>query len=128
MTYRPFLKGEPTTFDKIFPTVKSLVLTGKEHGDFRDLSSISIDRRSTLHYTAASLPANISCANPRCQQGGYELQWILEGIISNRDTHYENIFHCNGHEGSPKGRRKGDRCGNYIKISIELAYKDENEA
>lgn len=128
MTYEPFLQGKPITFDKAFPSVKSFVLTGREHGDSREIASIPIEHRSALHYTAPNLPAKIPCSNPRCQQGGYELQWILDAIIRNRDTHYENTFYCGGHEGSPKGRRKGDPCCNYIEMTIELEYKDEDGA
>lgn len=126
MVYTPFLKGEPTTFDKVFPSVQSLTLKGKEHGDFQEVLSIPLERRSTLHYTESNLPAKIPCSNPKCQQGGYELQWIIDGIVRGRDTYYENTYHCNGHEGTPKGRRKGDPCCNYIDIKIELEYKEEN--
>jgi hypothetical protein len=126
MTYKLFLKGEPTTFDKVFPSVKSLILTGKEHGDFREFAPIPVEHRSDLHYTESNLPAKIPCSNSRCQQGGYELQWMLDRIVRSCDTHYEKTFHCGGHEGSTKGRRKGDSCCNYIDITIELEYKDEN--
>lgn len=123
MTAKPFLERQSTTFEKVFPSVKSLLLTGKESGDFREIASIPIERRSTLHYTASNMPARIPCSNPRCQQGGYDMQLLLESLVSSRATQYENIFHCIGHEGSPKGRRRGDSCCNYIEVAIKLGYK-----
>ena len=126
MANEPFLKREPITFGKLFPSIKSLTLSGKEHGDFPDILSIPLERRSTLHYTESSLPAKIPCSNPRCQQGGYELQWTIDAIVRSQDTHYEKAFHCGGHEGSPQGKRKGDSCCNYIEIKVELEYKESD--
>lgn len=128
MTSKPFLERKPTTFKKVFPSVRSLLLTGKEYGDFREMSSIPIERRSTLHFSASNIPAKIACSNPRCQQGGYEMQLLLESLVSRRATRYEGTFHCPGHEGSPKGRRKGDSCCNYIEAAIQLDYKGDSES
>lgn len=123
MTYEPFLKQEETTFGELFPSVKSLTLKGKEHGDFSDVTSIPIEHKSALHYSESNLPGKIRCSNPRCQQGGYELRWIIEGIVGGEKTSYKDTLHCNGHEGTPKGRRRGDSCCNYIELNIDIEYK-----
>ena len=122
MAHEPFLKGEPVTFGELFPTVKSFNLKGKEHGDFSNVAGIPMERRRTIHYTASSMPAKIRCSNPRCQQGGYELQWTIDAIVRGKETYYEKTFHCGGHEGTPKGRPRGESCCNYIDIEIDIEY------
>lgn len=109
---RPFL-GTPTNdVDKAFPNIKKL--------------DISIDRdpwgyycsnkgQKIVHFTKSSLQRYVSCPNQRCQQGGLDLQ----SIISYRDSD-EFTISCNGHEGSPKGRRKGDPCDNAFKITLKI--------
>ena len=54
-------------------------------------------------------------ANPRCQQGGLLTQQI---VLFHPDG--ECDFPCNGHEGTPAGRRKGDPCDNRFKVTLEV--------
>lgn len=117
---KPLLQGNPTTFTELFPEVKSLELTVQEHGEF---SSFAPSVKSSIHFTKSSIPSKITCSNPKCQQGGYELQWILTEVIRKKDRKYKSIFHCNGHEGTPKGRRIGDPCCNNIEIEIDIDYE-----
>lgn len=65
------------------------------------------------HYSKSNLPRYCVCANPRCQQGGLDLQQIV--------TYWppgERTFPCNGHEGTPKGRRVGDPCDNSFVVTL----------
>lgn len=71
-------------------------------------------QRETV-YSKSSLPRYTTCCNPRCQQGQIDLQSL---ILFSGTGEYE--FYCNGHEGSPKGRRKGDPCDNVFKITISV--------
>jgi hypothetical protein len=96
MANEPFLKREHTTFCNLFPSIKNLTLIGQEHGAFPDRLSISFERRSMLNYTKSSLPAKIPCSNPRCQQGGYELQWTIDALVRSLEISKEKTFHCGG--------------------------------
>ena len=110
--------GKPAPFHEAYPNIKSIRIEGKQHGDLR--SEFAAD----VHYSESNIPSTIPCANPRCQQGGYRLQPYLDAMVHSKDTEAELDWSCNGHEGSPQGRRKGDPCMNYIKFTIKVAYKD----
>jgi hypothetical protein len=111
--------GKPAPFREVYPNVKSLRLEGTQHGDLRS------EYQATLHFSESNIPATIDCANPRCQQGGYRIQPLLDALVHAKESRSEQTWHCNGHEGSPKGRRKGDPCMNYIKFTLTIEYKDE---
>ena len=110
--------GKPAPFHEVYPQIKSLRLEGTQHGD------LGSEFQATLHYSESNILAKINCANPQCQQGGYEVQQFLDALVHAKETESEQTWHCNGHEGSPKGRRKGDPCMNYIKFTISIDYVD----
>lgn len=72
-------------------------------------------------YTKSNLPSHIRCANPRCQQGGLQTQQI---VMFHSDGEYD--FSCNGHEGTPAGRRKGEPCDNRFKITLKVTRSFSN--
>lgn len=106
---RPFL-GETTDKEKAFPGITfEITITQDKFGNY-----IQQEHRKTSRFTKENVPAHLRCANPRCQQGGLNLQQI---ILFHSSGNYS--YSCNGHEGSPKGRRKGDPCDNYFEIVLE---------
>ena len=113
-----WLGRKPVPFRECYPTVKSLRFEGTQSGDLRS------KYLAQLHYSESTLPARISCANPRCQQGGYHLQPLLDALVHSKKEKYEQVWHCSGHEGSPKGRRKGDPCMNRIDFILGIEYVD----
>lgn len=74
-------------------------------------------------YSEASLPRGERCLNPRCQQGGLDLQMIVEFWPDGT----EKTFPCGGHEGTLKGRVKGQSCDNSFKISLHVVRENETE-
>ncbi len=66
-------------------------------------------------YSKASLPRYARCCNTKCQQGGLDLQ-----IIALYSANGQRNISCPGHEGSPKGRRKGDSCDNVFTVIVEI--------
>lgn len=117
MESRPFL-GTVSSFSEAYPDVLSIRFEGKERGDLpRD------QEERIQHYTEADLPQIVPCGNPRCQQGGYDLNATLIGITHSRETEYEIDWSCNGHEGTPKGRRIGVDCMNSITGKLTIAYR-----
>lgn len=113
----PFF-GTVTTFGKAYPEVESLKFTGTETGDLRNG-----DWEQNISCSESSLPETIPCGNPRCQQGGYSLRAILITITHSRDAEFDGSMSCKGHEGTPKGRRKGNSCCNRLKYKLEVKYK-----
>jgi hypothetical protein len=111
---RPFL-GEPTTFYKANPQVKDIRVEVDEQDRLSDYHSHQVLGQS-------GLPRTVRCGNPRCQQGGFDIRHVVYFMIEARETHGENSIRCPGHEGSPKGRRKGDPCGHLAKIKLSITY------
>lgn len=110
--YQSFL-GTPTNdVNKAFPDIKSIDITidRDPYGWY-----CSKKGQKIVHFTKSSLQRFVNCPNPLCQQGGLDLQ----AIISYRDSD-EFTLSCKGHEGSPKGRRKGDPCDNAFKITLKI--------
>ena len=117
MESKPFL-GTVSSFREAYPDVKSIRLEGQELGDLAS----GMDRRN-VHYTESDIPGSIACGNPRCQQGGYDLNALVMTLTGSRDTSYEIDWSCDGHEGTPKGRRIGDPCMNSIRATITITYR-----
>lgn len=107
------------TTDKVseaFPDILSLSITVSQdpHGFYAKRPE-----QRTSYYSLDNLSPLVGCLNPRCQQGGLELQNII-----NYHDDGEYKFFCNGHEGTPKGRIKGGPCDNSFKVSLTVKRKD----
>jgi hypothetical protein len=106
---RPFL-GETTKRSEAFPGLASLDVTVSQ--DPYGMFPVEPYRRLSK-FTLANIPRRIECVNPKCQQGGVDLQMqVVAGDGVDRQVY------CGGHEGTPAGRRKGDPCMNTFKITI----------
>lgn len=68
------------------------------------------------HFSPKTTPQTLHCRNARCQQGGFEL---VKFVYFAADGVTENTYYCDGHEGTPKGRRVGDPCGNSFVVRLE---------
>jgi hypothetical protein len=113
------------TFRSAFPTVKSLRIEATPYGDglrYRPNGQPDFDV-----FTESTLQPAIVCRNPRCQQGGTDIENLLHMLTYARTTDDERVVHCCGHEGSPKGRRHGDSCGNYVVLKIRIEYQDPQQ-
>lgn len=117
VSHKPFL-GQPVTFKAAYPDFLSLRLIGTQHGEMNSPS------QSQVAYSESTIPRVIPCSNPKCRQGGYDLQPFLITLAHSKDLAYEGHICCNGHEGTPKGRVKGDPCFNHLEFKIEATYKE----
>lgn len=104
----PFL-GTTTKRKEAFPSLKTLrlVVSTKTYGETAPY---------TYTFNENNFPAIVRCRNQLCEQGGLELSNII--------NFYENgeyEFDCQGHEGTPKGRRIGYPCWAVFKVSL---YKE----
>ena len=112
----PFI-GQPTTFHKANPTVKSLRIDTKEFKDGKEIKSWLI-----TDYTFKRI---INCANG-CDDG-LNIQDILTfNVFWDKKTFYEGVYFCRGKFTSPKGRKIYDTCyGCKFEYSIIVEYKKE---
>lgn len=118
MTATPWL-GKPSTFRQAHPAIRSLKFEGRQRGD------VSGGGQREEHYSESNLPRAIPCSNRRCQQGGYDLSAYIITIEHGRTQHIDGQMYCNGHEGTPKGKRRGHPCSNALSFSISATYEDK---
>lgn len=115
---RPFF-GETDDPEKAFPGISfSLQIKQDKYGHYR-----RSDHHGQSRFTKSNTPRYLKCINPKCQQGGMDLQSFV-----NFNQSGEYHYHCNGHEGSPKGRRKGDPCDNDFEVVLEKTEDPQSNA
>ena len=107
----PFL-GTTTNRNEAFPDIEAIdiTITQDPYGQY-----LQHDWQRISRFTKSDIPSHVRCANPRCQQGGLDLQNI---VLLSPDGEHE--FYCNGHEGTPAGRRKGDPCDNRFTVKLAV--------
>jgi hypothetical protein len=108
---KPFL-GATTSVNEAFPGIEEIDIT-IEQDTYGYYCQHQWQRIS--HFTKSTIPRHMHCVNPRCQQGGVDLQSF---VLSHSNGEFD--ISCNGHEGSPAGRRKGDPCDNHFKIKLNI--------
>ncbi|WP_332660854.1 hypothetical protein [Brevundimonas sp.] len=101
-----------TNRTEAFPELKSLALVVRQ-----DPQGMHAQHswQTECRFDETNFPDRITCVNARCQQGGLELETIIRHSSSG-----ERRYACNGHEGSPAGRRKGDPCDNYFVVDMSV--------
>ena len=119
MADTPWLGGKPVSFREAYPQIAQyrVEVTQDPWG-----YHCQHDWQRTSVYTNG-LPSTIRCANPRCQQGGLDLQVYIDTMVCSRTRESAFQAYCRGHEGSPKGRRKGAPCDNRFDLKIELEFQ-----
>lgn len=117
MTRSKAFLGETNDRDKALAGIASLELTITQDS-FGQYTSHTSQR--VWRFTKSNIPPQLACANPRCQQGGLDLQRIALFLPAG-----EHSYWCNGHEGSPTGRRRGDPCDNRFDLLISITREPE---
>jgi hypothetical protein len=106
---KPFL-GETTDRARAFPGIESLNVSITQ--DLWEHYAVGASQRNRS-YTLDNIPKRLYCVNPRCRQGGLDLQEFAVFWPNG-----EHRISCSGHEGSPAGRRIGDPCDNLFIITL----------
>lgn len=108
----PFI-GITTDRNAAFPDIEQIEFSVFQdpYGEYMREAWQRIERYTKI----SDLPMYIRCANPRCQQGGLHTQQIVMFHPNG-----EHDFSCNGHEGTPAGRLKGDPCDNRFKVTLKV--------
>src|SRR5260370_30755215 len=122
-TFRLF--ASEGTFEQAFPEVEQALIESYETGD--DVTA----RRGDPEPNSYSRPLRVDeprrrCSNKRCQQGGYDIERELRYMVTTKQVTLETVLDCKGHEGSPKGRRKGSSCMNALRLRLKVKYKPES--
>ena len=114
----PFL-GKTSSFSDAFPAIAELFVEVQEHGDHTPKWS------SKTTYTHTNPPGEcVNCSNSRCYNGGFGLAAMIRNIGYSKQTELQKTVHCQGYEGSPKGRKNDGPCDQYFEVVIRIVYKE----
>jgi hypothetical protein len=114
-----FFLGKTTSFKEAFPAVEDIRVEVTETGEGVN------PRLATSVYRLGSMPGQyVDCHNPRCYNGGFNLGQLIMFMTDSRETEKETEMHCQGYEGSPKGRKKDGPCFNRFKVKISIKYRE----
>ncbi|AKI97035.1 hypothetical protein [Kosmotoga pacifica] len=117
-----FLYSKKVSFEEAFPEIEDLTVEVEETG--HGVSELNRKRTYRKQYFPGEY---IDCSNPLCYNGGFSIGSILREMVKKRQTELETLKLCQGHEGSPKGRRIYRKCMNFFKVKVSIKYKEANE-
>ena len=117
--------GHLSPFDEVFPTIEVATISSYELGEGVHTFGIDESKRKTFGNGMPFKHGLEHCSNPRCRKGGYEIDRSLSEMVRENLTEKEFETHCPGYEGSPKGRRRVDRCRNVLHYRLTIKYKSE---
>ena len=116
----PWLARSTGDFGEAFPNVEAIDFTI----DDNPWGWYNVRGHRPLHFTSASETSFIPCPNDRCRRGGFDFGTFLRNhTYGAKITDVDQSYPCNGDEGTPAGRRKGDPCMNSFKVKGTIKYK-----
>jgi hypothetical protein len=115
---RPFL-ATTSDFSKAFPQIKDLevIVVQDKYGYY-----IKDDWARKSSYNVHTVRSSIGCRNNQCKRGGLDLQQHLRFMVESRTTGSTYSMYCEGDEGTPAGRKRGDPCMNCFDVSVKIVY------
>jgi hypothetical protein len=65
------------------------------------------------------------CRNPRCKNGGYEIDQSLDEMVRGNLTEKEFETRCRGNEGAPRGKRPTRYCDKVLHYRLTIRYQSQ---
>jgi hypothetical protein len=118
---RPLLAGTPTTLRKAHPGIRRIDVHAVQEGD------VGWNWQRDQRFADDGVPTRIDCGNKRCRRGGYDLSGIVSSLAYTRHEHSEFSIRCEGDEGSPGGRRRGDPCTNRLRVTVKAELQAKSD-
>lgn len=105
-------------FAQVFPELDDVVVEWEEWGQDVDGAAVSLGR-FVMGLRERDFQGIIRCGHPKCQEGGFEIEEILDVMVQKAEETREGIFVCSG------WIEDADRlpCVNSITYTIRLKYK-----
>ncbi len=112
--------GVARSFDEAFPDVAELevAIEQYQYGTAGDRQG-----KGRQRFGKDRAGRFIRCDNPRCWQGGFDLQAMMRKMVANRTAEDEQSAICRGSERSPKGQKVYSGCGNYFTVRVRITYR-----
>jgi len=114
----------PGPFASAFPLLERVTVESYEDGE-GVFSAFSDSPRKTFGNPLPWSGGLLMCSNPSCRRGGFEIDFDVHDMVREKLVTKEFVKRWPGDEGSPKGRRRGQRCLNTLHCRVTLTYKQE---
>jgi hypothetical protein len=112
-----FVFGPKGNIAQAFPSIERITVDVDEEGEgVQEWSRIR-------YYSDNSIGEYIDCSNPLCYNGGFRIWDVIRSMVGKGETEFSDSRHCQGYEGSPKGRRKYGSCDNRFRFTVKITYK-----
>lgn len=70
----------------------------------------------------------IPCGNDECWEGGYQIDRLIDEMLSMGETDRRGILYCSGRELPEEGRRNPGRCRHRISYHMTLSQRQRRHA
>ncbi len=111
----PFLAGRKTTFREAYPQIATLELE-------ITCSPTGFGKIAQYFFSLDNPPKNqCGCHNPHCSDGGFDVGYFIDSLISKKQTQCEVTAQCCGLE--KLGRSGSSVCRYRFKAKAKITYK-----
>lgn len=128
-----YLFSNKVSFTEAFPEIENIFIEVKEFessmrkpekDDEWERAMGSYSSYPRVHrYSKNHFPGEIiNCSNALCFKGGFSIGSIVRNMISKKDAFKDGKEHCQGYEGSPKGKRKYRNCSHQFEYKVTIKY------
>jgi hypothetical protein len=109
-----------TSFEKKYPQIADISISITE-----TKSGLKREYLQTGYQDIKKVPGIHPCSNPKCREGGLDINRIMgEMIAKNQSNHEIRLRSCIGYTTLPRGNSPGTRCSHDFAARVQITYKD----
>lgn len=120
----PFFNGV-SSFKSAFPALHDALIEWRERQGPED--ERAADLRKTGYKRGNFTQGIVSCSNPACHEGGYQLDRLIAEMLALEQTEREGTMLCSGRETGEEVRRGPVRCPHRIEYRASLTLHSGDE-
>ena len=113
------------TFARRFPELKEVMLEWEEclpSGEI--LPQATGPFPHSMRAATGKFAPEFACQNPRCQGGGFEVEFLVDSMVSGRQEERIGVLVCMGWEQEQGSRKDSTPCTAAIRYRIRLSYRE----
>ena len=111
-------------FDRRFPGVQDVIFEWGAHSTGGETSPGGMDDfPHSMRAADGTFEPVLGCPNPRCRGGGFEVEFLIETMISERLEEKIGLLVCIGWEQQQGSRTERTPCTAAIRYRIRLTYR-----
>ena len=108
-----------------FPDLHDLILEWEECLPVGGSSSTGTGiLQHSMRVAGGRIEPLLPCPNPRCRDGGFEVECVVESIMSERLEERAGLLVCTGWEGERSTWKERTPCTTAIRYRIRLRYRE----